>query len=102
MCLNAIPKRCWTACKNKPEPARFWAAAEDMLAPDCPAGKASGALCLLFTSARHNSPMYLLETPSSRPRHLGAFRVTGMGKDYDVRVRSGGLDALGEMMQARG
>jgi shikimate kinase / 3-dehydroquinate synthase len=34
--------------------------------------------------------------------HLGAFRVTGMGKDYDVRVRSGGLDALGEMMQARG
>ncbi len=33
---------------------------------------------------------------------LGMFRVKGMGTGYDVRVRSGGLDHLGEMMKHRG
>jgi shikimate kinase / 3-dehydroquinate synthase len=32
---------------------------------------------------------------------LGAFLVSGMGKAYDVRVQPGGLDELGQMMQAR-
>ena len=30
---------------------------------------------------------------------LGAFRVSGMGEAYDVRICSGGLDALGVMLQ---
>jgi shikimate kinase / 3-dehydroquinate synthase len=33
--------------------------------------------------------------------HFGAFQISGMGNPYDVRVKPGGLDALGEMMQAR-
>lgn len=33
---------------------------------------------------------------------LGAFHVRGMGTGYDVRVLSGGLDLLGEMMVNRG
>ncbi len=32
---------------------------------------------------------------------LGMFYVTGMGKGYDVRVLSGGLDQLGFLMKAR-
>jgi shikimate kinase/3-dehydroquinate synthase len=33
---------------------------------------------------------------------LGAWRVSGMGAAYDVRVIPGGLDNLGELLQARG
>ncbi len=33
---------------------------------------------------------------------LGAWRITGMGAGYDVRVTPGGLDGLGEMLRARG
>jgi len=33
---------------------------------------------------------------------LGAFRVSGMGEAYDVRICSGGLDRLGSMLQTRG
>jgi 3-dehydroquinate synthase len=33
---------------------------------------------------------------------LGAFRVSGMGAAYDVRVVSGGLEGLGEMLRQRG
>lgn len=33
---------------------------------------------------------------------LGAWRVGGMGAPYDVRVRSGGLDGLGDLLKARG
>lgn len=33
---------------------------------------------------------------------LGAFRVDGMGPGYDVRVRAGGLDALGDALRLRG
>ncbi len=33
---------------------------------------------------------------------LGAFHVRGMGTGYDVRVRPGGLDLLGEMLVSRG
>ncbi|HEX9019067.1 MAG TPA: 3-dehydroquinate synthase [Anaerolineaceae bacterium] len=32
----------------------------------------------------------------------GAFRVRGMGKDYDVRIQPGGIDHLGERMKERG
>jgi 3-dehydroquinate synthase len=32
---------------------------------------------------------------------LGAFRVRGMGAGYDVLVRAGGLDRLGEMLKER-
>jgi len=33
---------------------------------------------------------------------LGCFRVLGMGKPYDVRVQTGGLVHLGEMLKQRG
>ncbi|NOY99841.1 MAG: 3-dehydroquinate synthase [Chloroflexi bacterium] len=33
---------------------------------------------------------------------LGRFHVRGMGAGYDVRVRSGGLKALGELLRAQG
>lgn len=33
---------------------------------------------------------------------LGAWRVSGMGKPYDVRVLPGGLDGLGDLLRARG
>jgi len=33
---------------------------------------------------------------------LGLFRVSGMGKDYDVRIVPHGLDCLGQALQARG
>jgi len=33
---------------------------------------------------------------------LGMFRVSGMGQPYDVQVVSGGLDAVGEELAARG
>lgn len=33
---------------------------------------------------------------------LGRYHVRGMGQGYDVIVRSGGVDALGAMLQARG
>lgn len=32
---------------------------------------------------------------------LGAFRISGMGKPYDARIRSGCLDSLGESLQER-
>jgi shikimate kinase / 3-dehydroquinate synthase len=32
---------------------------------------------------------------------LGLFRITGMGKPYDVRIRPGGLDQLGALMHER-
>ena len=33
---------------------------------------------------------------------LGAFRVSGMGDPYDVRIHNRGLDSLGDMLQKRG
>ncbi len=33
---------------------------------------------------------------------LGAFRVEGMGRGYDVRVQPGGLETLGERLRSRG
>jgi shikimate kinase / 3-dehydroquinate synthase len=33
---------------------------------------------------------------------FGAFRVTGMGEAYDVRIRAGGLQRLGDLIAARG
>lgn len=47
----------------------------------------------------HLSPAQAVEESQ---RLLGVFRLRGMGAPYDVRVRSGGLDACGSLLRRRG
>ncbi len=64
---------------------------------------------LAVRSAHYGSFALRLDTSTLDPEAaareaqllLGAWRVSGMGAGYDVRVLPGGLDALGEMLRAR-
>ena len=60
-------------------------------------------------SAHYASFPFQLNTDQKSPQsaawevqiRLGVFNVKGMGKGYDVRVRQGGLDNLGEVLSSR-
>lgn len=82
-----------------------------LLAAQGQAGPAERLEKLLAGRAGHYAAFDLqVETAGRTPQELaweiqvrlGLFRVTGMGPAYDVRVRPGGLDALGELLAARG
>jgi len=75
-------------------------------------GEAAGRLATLLARREEHYASFpqRLDTTNLTPGQaaeqalllLGAFHIRGMGAGYDVRVASGGLDMLGNMMRARG
>ncbi|MEN4099418.1 MAG: 3-dehydroquinate synthase [Anaerolineaceae bacterium] len=102
LCLHANPHTLLARLQAQPDVRPLLGGGEEML---------SRLAALLEKRASHYASFALrLDTsnlPNGEPVALaqaqfGAFRICGMGSPYDVRIQPGGLDTLGELMQARG
>jgi len=101
LCLHASPHALLTRLENQPGTRPLLGSADDMLLRLSALLEKRTAHYDSFPLRLDTSEAFDGEALQQAQALFGAFRIGGMGSPYDVRVQPGGLDALGEQMQAR-